>query len=137
MENYFDPCLEKRSADAISALGLAHIGDAVYELLVRSWLCAHGAATVQRLHKQTIDFVAAPAQARFMDHLEPRLTQEEQDVFRRGKNTHVHGVPKHASPKDYARATGLEALFGYLFLTGRTQRANELFASVMEEVYGI
>lgn len=137
MDNYFDPGMERRQVDAISALGLAHMGDAVYELLVRSWLCSHGAVTVQRLHKETIDFVAAPAQAQFMEKLEPMLTPEEHDIYRRGKNTHVHGVPRHASPKEYAMATGLECLFGHLFLDGKKDRANELFSAVMEELYGI
>lgn len=137
MSSYFSPQMQPLDVNAISALGLAHMGDAVYELMVRTWLCTHGRTTVQRLHKETIDLVAAPAQARFMDLLEPKLTEGEHDIFRRGKNTHVHGVPRHASPKEYARATGLECLFGHLYLTGKQDRLNELFSAVMEELYGI
>ena len=137
MENYFDLKMDPREANAISCLGLAHMGDCVYELLVRGWLCAHGRTTIQSLHKETVSFVSAPAQSRFMERLEPLLTSGEEAVYRRGRNTHVHGVPKSATPKEYARATGLECLFGYLFLTGQQQRANCLFVTVMEEFYGI
>lgn len=137
MENYFDLRMDPKNANAVSCLGLAHMGDGVFELLVRSWICAHGRTTVQNLHRETVSYVSAPAQSRFMQRLEPLLTEQEAAVYRRGRNTHVHGVPKSATPKEYARATGLECLFGYLFLTGQQTRANELFVTVMEEIYGI
>lgn len=137
MENYFDRQLSSEDANAISCLGLAHMGDAVYELLVRSWLCSHGSTTVGNLHRQAVSFVSAPAQSAFMDRLEPLLTEAETAVYRRGRNTHVHGVPKNATPREYARATGLECLFGYLFLTGQRDRANELFVAGMEGQHGI
>ncbi len=137
MDNYFDPRLTRQEAEAISNLGLAHMGDAVFEILVRSWLCGHGKKAVRNLHGETVRYVCAPAQAKFMEKLEPMLSEEEAAVYRRGRNAHVHGVPKNASPKEYAKATGLECLFGYLYLTGEKDRVNQLFITVMEEIYGI
>ena len=137
MENYFAMTMDKGQVDGISALGLAHMGDGVFELLVRSWLCGHGRTKVQNLHRETGSYVSAPAQARFVERLEPLLSPEEHDVYRRGRNAHLHAIPKHATAKEYARATGLECLFGHLFLEGKTERINWLFVTVMEELYGI
>ena len=137
MQNYFSMSLSDSEVRAMSALGLAHIGDAVYELLVRSWLCGHGGTTARVMHKQTVSYVSAPAQAAFVEKLLPLLTPEESDLYHRGRNTRLHGIPKHATPGEYARATGLECLFGALFLTGKTERVNELFVEVMEALYGI
>ncbi|MEQ2444525.1 Mini-ribonuclease 3 [Pseudoflavonifractor intestinihominis] len=118
---------------AISTLGLAHLGDGVFELMVRSWLCLHGKATNKGLHKATVHYVAAPAQAAAAEKIIPLLTEEEGDVFRRGRNTSPHSVPKAASRADYQTATALEALFGWLYLQGRTERINQLFEIMMEE----
>ncbi|EDM98205.1 ribonuclease III domain-containing protein [Pseudoflavonifractor capillosus] len=118
---------------AISTLGLAHLGDGVFELMVRSWLCLHGKATNKGLHKATVKYVAAPAQAAAAEKIIPLLTEEEGDVFRRGRNTSPHSVPKAASRADYQTATALEALFGWLYLQGRTERINQLFELMMEE----
>lgn len=140
MENYFQMNMSKADIDAISNLGLAHIGDGVFELLCRSYLCASGKKTVEQLHKQTIAMVRATSQAKFVDSLLPLLTEEEMAYYRRGKNAHVHAVPKSATPAEYAKATGLEALFGALYLAGKTDRINELFRAVTEEKgedYGI
>ena len=137
MENYFRMHLDPKQVGTISNLGLAHIGDGVFELLTRSWLCGHERLTVNRMHKDTIAMVNAVAQAKFMDKLLPMLTEEERSYYRRGKNSHVHAVPKSCTPAEYAKATGLEALFGALYLLGRTERINELFVTVMEELYGI
>ena len=133
MENYFQMNLPKSEIDAISNLGLAHIGDAVFELLCRGYLCARGGKNVGNLHRDTIAMVKATAQAEFVDKLLPLLTEEEMAYYRRGKNAHVHAVPKSATAAEYAKATGLEALFGALYLAGKTQRLNELFRAVMEE----
>ena len=81
--------------------------------------------------------VKATSQAKFMDKLLPRLTEEEKAFYRRGKNSHVHAVPDSCTPAEYAKATGLEALFGALYLLGETDRINVLFVTVMEELYGI
>ena len=134
MENFFEMNMTKAQIDAISNLGLAHMGDCVYEMLVRSYLCAEGNKTVAQLHKQTIAMVKATYQAAFVDKMLPILTEDEMAYYRRGKNSHVHAVPKSATPAQYAKATGLEALFGYLFLSGNKERANEIFNIVMKEM---
>lgn len=131
MENLFEIEMTKRQIDAISNLGLAHIGDCVWELLCRSHLCTKGETTVQQLHHDTIAMVKAPAQAAYADKLLPMLTEEELAYYRRGKNSHVHAVPKGATPAQYAKATGLEALFGALYLAGKKERLNELFQTVI------
>lgn len=133
MGNYFKMNLPKQDIDAISNLGLAHMGDCVFEILCRAYLCARGEKTVDRLHRDTIQMVKATSQAKFADKLLPMLTEEELTWYRRGKNAHVHAVPRSATPAEYAKATGLEALFGALYLAGRTERLNQLFKAVMED----
>ncbi|WP_283114915.1 Mini-ribonuclease 3 [Intestinimonas timonensis] len=133
MTDYFHLHAEPDEIRAVSSLGLAHLGDGVFELMVRSWLVLHGKATSRGLHKATVHFVAAPAQAAMAKKLGGVLTEEEQDVFRRGRNTSPHTIPKAASREEYQTATALEALFGYLYLQGRTDRLNELFTLMMEE----
>ena len=125
--------MPKGEIDAISNLGLAHMGDCVFEILCRAWLCARGNKTVERLHRETIRMVKAQSQAAFVDKLLPLLTETELAYYRRGKNAHVHAVPKSCTPAQYAKATGLEALFGYLYLSGQRDRANELFQTVMTD----
>ena len=134
MENYFEMNMTKAEVDAISNLGLAHMGDCVFEILVRGYLCAQGSKTVDRLHRETIRMVKATSQAAFVEKLLPLLTEEELAYYRRGKNSHVHAVPKSATPAEYAKATGLESLFGALYLMGRTERLNELFQAVIKEI---
>ncbi len=134
MENYFRMNMSRQQIDAISNLGLAHIGDGVWELLCRSYLCARGEKTVGQLHHDTIAMVKAPAQAAYVEKLLPLLTPEELTCYRRGKNAHVHAVPRGATPAEYSKATGLEALFGTLYLSGQTQRINELFCAVVGEL---
>ena len=129
MENYFHLNMDRRAINQISALGLAHCGDAVFELLVRSYLCAAGKAANGNLHRATVDLVCAPAQAARVDRMLPLLTEEELAVYKRGRNAHTA-----RTGAEYHRATGLESLFGYLYLDGRTDRLRELFALCMEEV---
>ena len=133
MDNYFQMNFDIRQVNAISNLGLAHVGDGVYELMCRSYLCTRGDKTVLKLHKDTVNMVKAPTQAKYADKLKPHLTEEEFAFFRRGKNAHTHAAPKSATPQEYAKATGLETLFGALYLLGRTDRLNELFQICMEE----
>ena len=133
MENYLNMHFEKSQVDAISNLGLAHMGDCVFEILCRSYLCAKGGKTVDKLHRETIQMVKATSQAKFVEKLLPLLSEEELAYYRRGKNSHVHAVPKSATPAEYAKATGLEALFGALWLLGCTERINELFNAVINE----
>lgn len=133
MTDYFSIALPEDNIRAISSIGLAHIGDGVYELLVRTYLCAHGKATGKGLHRATVDLVRAPEQARRAQRILPLLTEAEQEVFRRGRNAHVHSIPQHASRAEYQQATALEALFGWLYLRGQRTRINELFVCMMEE----
>lgn len=119
--------LSPAEANQLSMLALAHVGDAVYELLVRSMLAFRGPNTVNELHRQTVARVRAEAQARAMKLLMPCLTEEELAVYKRGRNSHVHGIPPHANPGEYHSATGLEALFGWLWLQGKESRVEELF----------
>ena len=133
MENYFQMNFTAAQVNAISNLGLAHVGDGAYELLCRSYLCAQGDRTVLKLHRDTVAMVKAPAQAKFADKLKPFLTEEEMAYFRRGKNAHTHAAPKSATRQEYAKATGLETLFGALYLLGRTDRLNALFHIMMSE----
>ena len=133
MENYFDLHFEEKNVNAVSNLGLAHVGDAVYELMCRSYLCCKGDKTVKNLHKDSVAMVKAPTQAKYAEKLLPHLTEQEQAWFRRGKNAHSHAAPKSATPQEYAKATGLETLFGALYLAGKIDRLNELFAIIMDE----
>ena len=133
MENLFQMQFTPQQVNAISNLGLAHVGDAAYELLVRTWLCTRGDHTVLKLHKDSVNLVKATAQAKFVEKILPLLTEDELAYFRRGKNAHTHAAPKSASPKEYAKATGLETLFGALYLLGRMERLNELFYIMMNE----
>ena len=116
----------------ISNLGLAHVGDGVYELMCRTYLCKKGNQTVKTLHYDTVALVKATTQAKFADILKPHLTEDEAAYFRRGKNAHTHAAPGAATKQEYAKATGLETLFGALYLLGKTHRLNELFAILME-----
>ena len=133
MTDYFAVRLPEDDIRAISSIGLAHIGDGVYELLVRTYLCAHGKATGKGLHRATVELVCAPKQAELSARILPLLTEAEHDVFRRGRNANVHSVPQHASRAEYQQATALEALFGWLWLHNDHGRINELFAVMMEE----
>ena len=133
MENYFHLHLSEDEICGISSIGLAHLGDAVYELLVRSWLCAHGKATGKGLHRAAVELVRAEAQAERGQRVLPMLTEEELAVYKRGRNAHVNSVPHSASRADYLRATALESLLGWLYLRGDETRINQLVCAMMEE----
>lgn len=132
MSDPFDIKLSPQALQQLSELALAHVGDAVFELLVRSALCRSGAGTNRDLHRRSVSRVNAPAQAAFVGAILPLLTEEETTVYKRGRNVHSHAAPKSASPGQYARATGLETLFGWLYLTGRRERLGELFTAGWE-----
>ncbi len=127
------PKLTVQDVNKISMLGLAHVGDAVYELLFRSKICAEKPMHVTQLHKLTVSRVNAASQAAAAEKILPFLTEEECVIFKRGRNTKVNSVPHHSDLSQYHAATGLEALFGWLFLLGRTDRIGELFAVIAEE----
>ena len=132
MDNYFELNFKPAQVKELSSTGLAHVGDGAYELLCRSYLVCGGDRTVQKLHKDTVALVRASTQAKIADAIQEQLTEEEQGYYRRGKNAHTHAAPKAATAKEYAKATGLEALFGALYLMGQTQRLNELFKMGLE-----
>ena len=137
MEDLFHLTMSPREINQISVLGLAHCGDAVFELMVRSWLCLSGRARVENLHRATVSYVCAPAQAARVDRMLPLLTPDELAQYKRGRNAHVSAIPKNATHEQYAKATGLECLFGALYLTGQTARINELFEQTMEEPHAL
>ena len=131
--NVFAPEMKSAEVNQISMLGLAHIGDGVYELMIRTMLCLQGHSSVHELHRLAVSYAKAPAQAQAAQKILPLLNEEELSLYKRGRNAHVHGVPPHAEVGDYHAATGLEALFGWLYLQGKQERLNELFRAIMEE----
>ena len=126
------PPLAEERLRALGPLELAHVGDGVYELMVRTHLAAAG-GRVGDLHRAAVRYVAAPAQAAALQALSGCLTEEEAQVVHRGRNAHVHGFPAGCTVAQYHAATALEALFGYLWLSGRADRARALFACILEE----
>ena len=112
----------------MSTASLAYLGDCVLELLVRERLTLSGISSSKNLNKEALKFVSAPAQAAAMKNIIDHLTEEESGYFRRGRNIGHTNTPKHATVAEYRAATGMEALFGFLHLSGRTDRAKELFA---------
>lgn len=128
MTDYLSLTLSHEQLSTVSELALAHVGDAVFELLVRTELCCGGSARVKDLHARAVARVTASAQAALVERLLPHLNEQEQAVYKRGRNAHSHPAPKSATPGQYARATGLETLFGWLWLTGQHARVNELYA---------
>lgn len=133
----FEPKMTQKEVNAMSALALAHVGDGVFELLVRTRLCMDGGLTNGRLHRDTVALVCAGAQSAFAERIMPLLSEQERAFFRRGRNAHVHGVPKNVTPLQYARATGLEALFGALYLLGQRTRVQELFDVIWEDAHAL
>ena len=114
-------------------LNLAFVGDGVFDLLVRERLARSSSAHVGELNKAKVALVNCRSQAQAAQKLLPLLTEEEADVYRRGRNVKVNSASKHSTLSDYHAATGLEALFGYLYLKGESERINELFALIIEE----
>ncbi len=113
--------------DMLSGAPLAYLGDAVLELMTRQYLLSSGVTDVGRLNQSALSYVRATAQSEAVERMLPCLTEEETAVFKRGRNAHGIAIPKSASASQYRRATGMEALFGYLFLHGREERMKELF----------
>lgn len=131
--DYFKPDMTQAQINQISMLGLAHIGDGVYELMTRAALCEEGHTAVAELHQLATRRVNAPAQAAAVEKLLPALTEEEAAIYRRGRNAHVNSVPRAANIGQYHAATGLEALFGWLYLQGKCERLNELFRLIQSQ----
>ena len=122
-----------QDVNKLSMLALAHVGDGVYELLFRTKLCLEGHSNVSSLHKLTVSNVNAVAQAKAVERILPILFDDELAVYKRGRNTKVNSVPHNANLGQYHAATGLEALFGWLYLLGRIDRIAELFNIITED----
>lgn len=126
--------MDDKTLHSVPTLNLAFIGDGVYDLLVREYLVTHSAAHVGELNKKKVDLVNCKSQAdsikRIMDH----LTEEEVAVYKRGRNTKVNSASKHSTLSDYHAATGMEALFGWLYLKGSRERINELFTLIINHI---
>jgi len=115
------------SPTLLPTLALAYLGDAVIELLVRDMLVSQGICHPKDLNKASRDFVTLESQSNAVENILPILTEDEMAMFKRGRNSKPHTVPKHGDRIQYLRATGLEVLFGYLYKSGKTDRINELF----------
>ena len=128
--DYFHIKEDKQDLLKLSNLGLAYLGDAVYEVMVRSRMVLRGKLTPGKLHQAALDYVAAPRQAAMTEKILPLLTEEEERIFKRGRNANPHSHPKGATRQEYQIATGLEALFGWLYLNGENDRLNALFEAM-------
>ncbi len=117
---------KKQDVRAYSPLTLAYIGDAVYDLIIRTVVVEKANRPANILHHMTVKYVSAGAQARIVEALMDRLTEEEQSVYRRGKNAKPHTTAKNASGEEYMKATGFEALLGYLYLSDDMERVLQL-----------
>ena len=137
IRNLLENPLTQQQLRELSVLALAHVGDGVYELLVRGHVVSGGhAQKAAQMHKQTVGWVSAGAQATFARTMEQEgfLTEEEVQVLLRGRNAKPKTIPKHAGLEAYAYATGLECLFGYLYLLGRNERIDQLWQAVVAEI---
>lgn len=118
--------LDEREVSVLNPLVWAFVGDAIFEVYVRSYIVSKGKKNSMDLHKESIKYVKAEAQARVLESIIPILSEEEQNIARRGRNTKTHHVPKNARVIDYRMATAFEALIGYLFLMKRHDRLGEI-----------
>ena len=134
--NCFKEAMKLKEVEAreYSPLALAYLGDAVYELAIRTFVMNHGNTQVNKKHKKTAGLVKAEAQANFYKVLEEELTEEEKAVYRRGRNAKSVTMAKHATMKDYRMATGFEALMGYLYLTEQMERMAELLGHGLKKL---
>ena len=123
--------LSQRDIRAMAPLELAYIGDAVYELCVRTYII-DGRHKVNALHNRAVEFVSARSQARIVHELDDFFTEEEKGIIKRGRNAKSHSTPKNVDFIDYKYSTGFEALVGYLYLMGRDERIRELFLEILK-----
>ena len=127
MSDFLHTTLSEKEILQLSATALAHIGDAVFEVMVRGNLISRGLCKAGDLHKNTVLSVSAAAQKEAAEKILPLLTEEETDIFRRARNAKVNSIPKHSDYATYHTSTAFEALWGYLYLLGRYDRLNEFF----------
>ena len=126
----YDP-LDEKEASLLNVLQLAYIGDAVWEIVIRNHLIRQG-YNLRHIHSECIMMVNAHAQAQFAELLQPVLTPEESDLMRRGRNAHSHHpVPRNQNPEDYSMATSFEVLLGFLYLTGREERIQQIVTTLI------
>ncbi|KUO95115.1 Mini-ribonuclease 3 [Ferroacidibacillus organovorans] len=125
--------MSEQEAFAVAPLALAYLGDAVWELAVRESLIAKGERQPNQLHQQALGYVKAVNQADRIRRMSERLTEREMSIFKRGRNAKSHSMPKSARMADYRHSTGLEALLGYLYLTGDQARMEELLRMLLAE----
>ena len=118
--------------NTMSPLTWAYIGDAVYELYIRQHFIQTTNLKPNKLHREATKFVKASAQAETLEKLKEYLTEEEQEIVRRGRNTQNHHLPKNANPTDYMYSTAFEGLIGYLYLTKQEKRLNEILTKITE-----
>lgn len=131
--DFIETKLSDFEANQLNALNLAFVGDAVFEVFVRTYLTdKYREMSVHKLHVKAISFVKAHAQSEFIKGLESELTEQELYIFRRGRNTKSQTIPKNADLQEYRAATGFEAVIGYLFLTDKKERLNFILSSVLE-----
>lgn len=121
-------------AKQLSPLSLAFIGDTVFDLFVREMLLCDANRPVKKLHNCAAKLVNAKTQAKIAEAITDQLTEQELDVFKRGRNAHTNHIAKNASNRDYHYATGLEAVFGFVYLNGDTERLRELFTLALESL---
>lgn len=121
--------IDKKTAKSYSSLTLAFLGDSVFEILVRQKIILNGDMKIDKLHSTKVELVCAKFQARVIPYILDLLTEEELSIFKRGKNSKCH-APKNTDISDYRLATGLESLFGYLYLIGDEKKINELFSII-------
>lgn len=126
--------IEMKELNTYSPLTLAFIGDAVYDIVIRTAVVCHGNTRADSLHRSTSAVVKATSQSEMIDVILPHLTEEEEEVYRRGRNAKSKSTAKNAAVGDYRKATGLEALVGYLYLDNRIERILELISIGLEEV---
>ena len=125
--------MDDKILQSTPTLNLAFIGDGVYDLLVREYLVTHSSAHVGELNQRKVKMVNCKSQAEYVRLILPALSEEEAEVYKRGRNTKVNSASKHSTLSDYHAATGLETLFGWLYLKGRHDRINELFTLIIEK----
>lgn len=125
--------LDSVNPGELAPLILAHIGDAIYEVVIRTMVLSKGNRQIEKVHKETIKYVNAKTQAEMADKMMPHMTDEELDIYKRGRNAKSSTKAKNASIADYRKATGFEALMGFLYLKGETKRMLELIEEGMKD----
>ena len=127
-------CIEEKDYNTYSPLTLAYIGDAVFDIVIRTAVVSAGNTRADRLHRRTSAIVKAKTQAEMIERMMPHLTPEEEDLYKRGRNAKSHTTAKNATVSDYRKATGLEALIGALYLNDNMDRIMELIKIGLSEV---